>query len=302
MQWAQRHGIPVLPELPAPVCVEGDRGGDDADGAHARPNFPNPQVGWKLASSVDYSLRTATFDLECVQMGWFISNISQIKQVCTIAAQILMPSLDIKKYPFPSFTTVRDNIIKLDLLHSLSPRIFCRPLDPAYRTMQQLSPDGSPQALYDYQCFVEEVMRRPLPLVVRPDDDPFKGFSWERRSMVCQTIARKHASVAVKVNRTADAATLESGAAGLLGWRYETKGFLSDQGSSDRGIAKAPYGDPAEVMATLQQVSNKTIPVSHANVKSMTFLTPWISPGRFTSWVTLPRARSKRYLNGQTMR
>jgi hypothetical protein len=138
--------------------------------------------------------------------------------------------------------------------------------------MRQLSPDGSPQGNYGYQCLLEEIMRRPMPFFIKPDDDPFSGFTWERRSLAIQTIARKHASVAVNVNRTADAATLETGAEGLLGWRYEVKGFLSDQGSSDRGITKSPFGDPVEIAATLQHISNKAISVIHKNAKAMTFL------------------------------
>jgi len=96
----------------------------------------------------------------------------------------------------------------------------------------------------------EEIMKRPR--VDLPDPfDPFGGFSYERRSKTMTTIARKQGSVAGKLFNCFHSCTLEAGAEHLRVARDLVKGYVRDQGSAERGTAKAPWGDPEEIRTKL---------------------------------------------------
>jgi hypothetical protein len=230
-----------------------------------------PRCGKRLPGK-DYALRTPTFEIECVQLAWHLNNISDIESVCVRAARIMMPDLDTTVFPFLKFEAVRESIVKLDLMHMLPRRVFCKPLDPRYRTMRQICPDSSPQGNYDYLCMIEELMRRPLPLDISIDMDPLAGFMWELRSTPLQTIGKKHSSVAAKLNRVIASVTMENGPENMTGWRLEVKGFLPDQGSGERGIPKAPYGSPDDVMDVLRDIKHFGLTLDSDRVQNMTFL------------------------------
>ena len=167
--------------------------------------------------------------MECVRLVWLIGALRNFREVCRIAARIVAPGVDATHMPFPSFRALRDNMIKLDLLHCLSRRVFYRRGDEMYHTTRNISPDSSPQGKYDYYCTVEEIMRMKRPIIITLEMLPFKGFERVRRSLTTQTLGRGKSSVAVKVNKTAGAIILESGKDKNREYRSEVYGFLSDQ-------------------------------------------------------------------------
>ena len=187
-----------------------------------------------------------------------------------LAARIVCPDICVQRLPFLNFQGLRDSVIKLGMMHMLSSRVFRCPLDPEFRTARYLTADSSPQGRYDYFCCVEEVMRRPLPLQISIHQDPFSGFSWDRRSLPVQTIGRKKGSVAVKVNRLVDALLLEYGHENIWGYRLEMKGWLSDQGVGERGIPKSPFGGSDEIAAVVHALKDGTLHLHNPRVKDLT--------------------------------
>ena len=219
---------------------------------------------------MDYNLRTPVFELECVRLAWYMNNIRDVGHVCMLAARIVCPDVNIQRLPFLNFQGLRDSVIKLDMMHMLCSRVFRCPLDPKFRTARYLTADSSPQGRYDYFCCVEEIIRRPLPLQITVHQDPFSGFSWDRRSLPVQTIGRKKGSVAVKVNRLVDALLLEYGHENIWGYRLEMKGWLSDQGVGERGIPKSPFGDAGEIAAVVHALKEGTLHLHNPRVKDLT--------------------------------
>ena len=71
------------------------------------------------------------------------------------------------------------------------------------------------------------------------------------------TVARGESHTAGKLNRVGHAAAVESGPY-LQQYRGQCKGYLSDQGSVERNLPAAPFGDASEVKATLEAVKNRT--------------------------------------------
>ena len=197
---ADRHNLVVgdapEPEAPAEAAAAGPAppiAGDDDDEVVPRNEWYDRGADWKANVSADHSKRTPVFQIESVRLAWHLNCVKDVGDVCRLAARIVAPQLDVSNQPFLNSESMRDAIIKLDLIHMLSCRVFRRPLDPAFRTARYLMADSSPQGRWDYFCCVEEIMRRPLPLVVTIDMDPFYSFTWERRSLPVQTIGRKKA-------------------------------------------------------------------------------------------------------------
>ena len=103
------------------------------------------------------------------------------------------------------------------------------------------------------------------------DFNPFGGFVWHRRSMPITTLGRGQGSVAVKLQRLAWSATLESGECNLEAWRQQTKGFLSDQGT-EKGIRQAPFGPKQEIDGVLEDIKQNRLSRSDERARKITFL------------------------------
>ena len=86
--------------------------------------------------------------------------------------------------------------------------------------------------------------------------DPFGGFAWERRLKPITTVGRKQGTVAGKLFNTIHACTMECGSKHLRKARDAVKGYVRDQGAGERGTAKAPVGNLAEIRDKLSQVSH----------------------------------------------
>ena len=144
---------------------------------------------------------------------------------------------------FPSHESIRTWIVKLDYLHSMSRRrIFTMNL----RLSFGLSADSSPQAGYDYYVLTEEIMRRtrvelPVPF------NPFGGFDYERRTKPITTIGRKQGTVAGKLFNARHTFVVEASVEHLRIARDCVTSYVRDQGSAERGTAKAPTANLTEV-------------------------------------------------------
>jgi hypothetical protein len=87
-----------------------------------------------------------------------------MEAVLTAAGRMLCPGVDVEAFAKPSHWTLRNIILKLDLLHSLSRRFFAPPSLPGSSSIQVsrfLSLDSSPQANHDYLLTTEDVLVRP---------------------------------------------------------------------------------------------------------------------------------------------
>ena len=102
--------------------------------------------------------------------------------------------------------------------------------------------------------------------------NPFGGFEWQRRSIIVQTSGRRHGTIAHKVEKIKHAIIVENGVENVDGYRAETKGFLSDQGSNLRTACRASFGDKAEVMRVLRGLKDGSIGFNSSEAKGITFL------------------------------
>jgi len=73
--------------------------------------------------------------------------------------------------------------------------------------------------------------------------------------MILQTIGKKHSSVADKLAKVVNSATLECGQQNLSGWRSEVKNYLTDQGAAERGVARAPLGSLDDIRKVIDAQS-----------------------------------------------
>jgi len=147
------------------------------------------------------------------------------------------------------------------MMHMLSRARFFGPgsLVGQRRIARFLSPDSSPQGGYDYYCCIEELMVRQLPFTANAPFNTFGGFDWERRSLPVMTFARGTANAATKVGRIAHMVVLENTKEGLGKYRAEVKNYLSDQASSEKTVARRPFGDQGEVDAVLKVIQETTL-------------------------------------------
>jgi hypothetical protein len=214
-------------------------------------------------------LRSPLFEIHCGMLGFTMSNMKDLGKVCRLVGRIITPDLDLSTQRFPNFEQVRQYIIKLDLLHSLSRRRLFD--DSTIKVFRYISPDSSPQGMYDFLCCTEELLIRTVPFVMPDPFDAFKGFRWELRSLPCTTIARQESSTMVKTSRLAHVAVLESGPEHLWDWRISVLGFLSDQGT-ERGIRSAPFGAKEEVDAALGALRAGLLHTFEPEAKNIVFL------------------------------
>ena len=160
----------------------------------------------------------------------------------------------------PSKARVRCILLKLDCLHSLSRRIFCK----AGRAgvCRYLSADSSPQANYDYLVCAEEILTHHeedsitgyrVPLKDDGSINPWGGFVVEKRSLVVGTIARGESSAAAKMKRVLHMICLEYGVSDLDKYRYEVRGVLTDQGT-ERLICKHPLDTADNVKRAMRSL------------------------------------------------
>ena len=294
LQYALRHNI-VVQSAVGPAVVEAAESESDAPGSAGDGGDPGPEqpaeaaiaaagefaaegpddgrYHWTRAgASTDYDLRTPAFMLECVRLAWFLQSTRSLEEVCQCAARVIAPDMDTIRFPFPSFTVLRQCVIKLDLLRSLSRRHFYCPGDPKYRTARSLSPDSSPQRHKDYFAIVEEIMRRRMPIVVTIEDDPFGGFEWQRRSLMTQCFGRRHSTTASKVNRFVDSIIFENSVGHMGAYRDGVKNFLRGQGSTERNIPRSPFGSQDEIQTTLSALRRGDLHLHQPKARELTLL------------------------------
>lgn len=186
-----------------------------------------------------------------------VQNLQDIPDIMQMVGTMLLPSMGLEpaNVPVPkSKTTFARDIIKLDLLHTWSNRIFNRAGDPRWRRARFLGSDSSPQGGFDYFAVTEDVLERSpaLDFLSVPEEqfDAFKGFTWHRRTLPLTTLARGHGSASMKFCRLIHVLHQEQGAENIDTYRSEVKGYLSDQGTE-----KHLFGFPYEKNATLNSLA-----------------------------------------------
>ena len=171
-------------------------------------------------------------------MAFCLSSTADIEKVCRLAARIVCPERDLSALKFPNKEQVRQILVKLDLMHSFSRRVFMKPSDSECRVRRYLSSDSSPQGHWDFFCTTEELLVRTVPIQTfcsSQDFSPLVGFHWIKRSLPLMTIGRGESSTAKKVACLSHAIILENGMHNLAKYRDEVKIFLSDQGTVPAG-------------------------------------------------------------------
>ena len=154
----------------------------------------------------------------------------------------------------------------------LSRRLLYEP-SRRLRICRNLNPDSSPQLGRDWLGCVEDLMIRQLPIVIDQDTfTPWGGFDWTRRTLPNTTIARGRGTVATKSDRIRHAAFLEAGKENINAFRYQTKGYISDQARSERGVQKAPFGDKEEISIVLAKLRSGELSFEDPGAREMMFL------------------------------
>lgn len=213
--------------------------------------------------------RTASFQIDTVRMAWYLGSNQSLAEVLQISAALIAPGLDIETVPLPNYCYLRRLIIKLDLMHSLTRRIFYRPKSPEFRTARYLSPDGTIQGHRNYYCMLEELLMHPHPIQVNLSTCPFSDHMYQRRSMITQTTARRMGSNAIKIDKVAHMVLVENGQDNMWNYRCEVKGFLGDQ--AERGIPKGPFGDESEIKNVCASLKRGTLQFFEPRAKSICF-------------------------------
>ena len=233
-RYAEVHQIKLL-DVPVPAC---------ATPVAALPAPTRSLSDWynRGAGAV---VTSAHFHVWCTRLALELPSNSGVHKVCEIAKNIICPSEDITHIKFPGTEQIRLNIIKLDMLEMKSQRRLYERQD--VRVARFLTPDSSPQGRHDFLNCAEELMIRPWPPGTVPAGsfDPFGGFEYTRRQMVVTTIARGEGNTAAKLHHLKHAVLLEASLEHFPRFQAQTKGYLSDQGGAERGIAPAPVGETA---------------------------------------------------------
>ncbi|CAE6935987.1 unnamed protein product [Symbiodinium sp. CCMP2592] len=231
-------------QLPGTVPAAAE--GSPCDGADS---------GSSSSSEMKKVRRPAMQEILLGKLAYKLSSTVGIQDVLRTVLRMLVPdSLGPADNMNVSRGHVRNILLKLDALHSLSRRFLAPPgggADKSLRIVRYISPDSSPQANYDYFCATEELLLYRSDELPRDADGnvaPFKGFEHQRRSMLCTTIARGQGSTASKASKMVHMIAVESGASLFETYRSEVRGFLSDQGT-ERGIASFPVRSCSEVQS-----------------------------------------------------
>jgi hypothetical protein len=250
--------------------------GDSADGDAPQNVSAKTQKwrsrgpGWKNADS--HKAWNPHFMIHCARMAFELSSCGSLREVCRIAAKLLCPEKDLRAVQFPCETSIRGYVIKLDLLHSLHRREL---YSDTYRVARFLSYDSSPQPGRDYLCTCEEVMVRPLPIVLdrRADGtvDPFAGFTFQRRTMPMMSIARGQSSAWSKMDRVGHGAMLEAGTENMLSFRMSVKGNLTDQGT-ERSVRLSAWGPSEDVRGVVDALKRGALRLNDEAARNITFL------------------------------
>lgn len=190
------------------------------------------------------------FKINCVRLCWLLASTESIPEVCRIALLVCGAAALAKNRTYPTnHQTIIPWMIRLHLIQMLCRRRLLKRED--LRQCGHLAPDSSPQLRNNFLICAEELQTRPLPLVLarRPDGtiDPWKGFTWERRTLPPTCVARGEGSTASKTLKLAHGGLLESGKGLFWKWRTTRKTFCSDQGAGERGIKGCPFGPETEV-------------------------------------------------------
>ena len=190
----------------------------------------------EASSSRSGPAREPMQDILCALLGFYLQNSRELPQVLSLAQRFLCPGLFTPELAVPGKDVLRNIMIKLDLLHSLSRRHFACAGDDSqpFVLSRYLSADSSPQAHQDYFCITEDILRRPRQQLcgmgmATADFDVFNNFEFESRSMPCTTFGRKGVTAAVKAARMVHVCCLEYGWRHMDAFRAEVQGFLSDQ-------------------------------------------------------------------------
>ena len=136
----------------------------------------------------------------------------------------------------PHRTSVDRAFLRSDLLLMLWRREHV--LVDGKRIARFLTIDASPQGGFDY-LIAHEV------LMIWDELEPVKlgfhleGFEWEKRLMPVTCMGAKETNTTNKTCKLAHSGALESGY-NFTPWRQQVSGQLTDQGSAERGVAKAP--------------------------------------------------------------
>ena len=186
-----------------------------------------------------------------------VENLQDIPDIMQMVGTMLLPSMGLEpaNVPVPkSKTTFARDIVKLDLMHTWSNRIFNKAGIPQRRGARYLGSDSSPQGGYYYFAVTEDVLERgpALDFLSVPEEqfDAFGGFTWRRRTLPLTTLARGHGSASMKFCRLIHVPHQEQGAENIDTYRCEVKGYLSDQGTD-----KHLFGFPYEKTATLNSLA-----------------------------------------------
>ncbi|CAE7231024.1 RPT6A [Symbiodinium sp. CCMP2592] len=186
-----------------------------------------------------------------------VQNLQDIPDIMQMVGTMLLPSMGLEpaNVPVPkSKKTFARDMIKLDLIHTWSNRIFNKAGDPRWRRARYLGSDSSPQGGYDYFAVTEDVLERSpaLDFLSVPEEqfDAFGGFTWHRRTLPLTALARGHGSASMKFCRLLHVLHQEQGAENIDMYRSEVKGYLSDQGTE-----KHLFGFPYEKNATLNSLA-----------------------------------------------
>ena len=190
-------------------------------------------------------------------LGHYVQNLEDIEEIIGMVGSTFLPALGLEpvvNIAVPERKTLSLSMVKLDLLHTLSCRVFNRAGEPQKRRARYLGSDSSPQGGFDYFAIVEDVLERPASLEhcqkSEEDFDAFGGFFWKRRTLPLTTLARGQGSASMKFSRLLHVLHQEQGAGNIDNYRSEVKGYLSDQGT-ERHLFDFPY----EKSATLNNLS-----------------------------------------------
>ena len=180
-------------------------------------------------------------------LGHYCQSLADIGSIVQLVGDMLLPALSLnvlQDIRVPNQNVVSFFMTKLDLLHTLSRRLFSRAGNPEIRRARYLASDSSPQGGYDYFAITEEIISRPKDpqawALLSENFNPFGGFEWERRTMPLTTLARGHGNSSMKFSRMLHAIIQEQGTEGIPAYRKEVLGYLSDQGT-ERHLFSYPF-------------------------------------------------------------
>ena len=209
-------------------------------------------------------------------LGHYVQNLDDIEEIIGMVGSTFLPALGLEpvvNIAVPQRKTLSVSMVKLDLQHTLSSRVFNRAGEPQMRRARYLGSGSSPRGGFDYFAIVEDVLERPASLEhcqkSEEDFDAFGGFFWKRRTLPLRTLVSGQGSASMKFSRLLHVLHQEQGAGNIDNYRSEVKGYLSDKGT-ERHL----FGFPYEKSATLNNLSRGLLSgeVSQEDIGHVPFL------------------------------